>query len=190
MPRRRAQSGARRCIARARRHLENATGLILAAQEKRPTAPPQHRRAGAVPARLPLAALVHHADEVAWWIWIWPRSSWPARSSRPLRCARRSTAGLRSERRRERRSGSAPQPPALAVPGPPVSRRPLDAIAECLDACPIRDPPRIPGLDPWQLRPGHQLAVLSSSSAILARCARPRPAVRPTALKEAGAHRR
>ncbi|MGH2481855.1 MAG: hypothetical protein ACRDHW_19555, partial [Ktedonobacteraceae bacterium] len=133
------------------RHLENATDLLLAALRQRPYSTSQSTLvlgAGAC-TDVPLAALVHHSDEVV-------LADLDLKALQQAQ-AELATPALRKSVRllAEDLSGGisaslkrllARQPwPALVEQG---ARAIFDAAASCLDACPVPDPPEIPGLAP------------------------------------------
>lgn len=132
-------------------HLENATALLLAALRQRPyRASPSTLVLGAgACTEVPLAALAHHSDEVVL-ADLDHRAMQQARAELATPTLRKSvnllvedlsggiSASLKHLLTR--------QPwPSLVEQGP---RAIFDAAASCLDACPVPDPPEIPGLAP------------------------------------------
>ena len=132
-------------------HLENATGLLLAALRQRPYSASRSTLvlgAGAC-TEVPLAALVHHSDEVV-------LADLDLKALQQAQ-AELATPALRKSVRllAEDLSGGisaslkrllARQPWSVLVEQGP--RAIFDAAASCLDACPVPDPPEIPGLAP------------------------------------------
>lgn len=136
---------------RSPQHLENSTGLMLEALRRRPYSASRGTLvlgAGAC-TEVPLAALVHDSDEVVL-ADLDLASMQQARaelSALSLRKAVRLVAADLSgdvsaalERLLARQPWS-----SLAEEGP---RALFDAAADCLDACPVPDPPQITGLAP------------------------------------------
>ena len=132
-------------------HLENATILLRAALRQRPYSASRSALvlgAGAC-TEVPLAALVHHSDEVVL-ADLDRQAMQQARAELATPTLRKSVSLLVEDL-----SGGistslkhllARQPwPALVEQGP---RAIFDAAASCLDACPVPDPPEIAGLAP------------------------------------------
>jgi hypothetical protein len=130
-------------------HLENATGLMLQAVRERPYSVSRSTLvlgAGAC-TEVPLAALIHHSDEVT--LADLDLASMQQARAELSAPAMRKAVNLLGEDlsggvsvNLERLLARQPWT-TLASQG---ARALFDAAANCLDACPVPDPPRIPGL--------------------------------------------
>ncbi len=130
-------------------HLENATGLMLQAMKERPYSVSRSTLvlgAGAC-TEVPLAALVHHSDEVV--LADLDRASMQQAQDELSAPAMRKTVSLVSadlsggvSQNLERLLGRQAWK-SLAAQG---ARALFDAAANCLDECPVPDPPQIAGL--------------------------------------------
>ncbi len=175
-------------------HLENATTLLLAALSQRPYSTSQSTLvlgAGAC-TEVPLAALIHHSDEVV--LADLDRKAMQQAQNELATPTLRKSVRLLVEDLSGGVSNSlkhllARQPwLSLVAQGP---RAIFDAAASCLDDCPIPDPPEIPGLAPGNF------GVVSSSLVLSQLFSYPLLDVldhvqrlAPTALEEQERHRR